>query len=50
VAFVGEGINDTAALAHADVSVSFASGCELARSTADVVLLDDDFSGLTHKD
>ncbi len=48
VAFVGEGINDVAALAHADVSLSFASGCALARETADVVLLADDLRGLTH--
>ena len=48
VTFVGEGINDAAALAHADVSVSLAGGCALARETADVVLLDDDLQGLTH--
>jgi len=48
VTFVGEGINDAGALAHADVSVSFASGCDLARETADVVLLDDDLRGLIH--
>jgi Cu2+-exporting ATPase len=48
VAFVGEGINDVAALAHADVSISFASGSDMARETADVVLLDDDLRGLIH--
>ncbi|MGV0027517.1 heavy metal translocating P-type ATPase [Phormidesmis priestleyi] len=48
VAFIGEGINDAAALAHADVAISFASGSDLARETADVVLLDDDLRGVTH--
>ena len=46
VAFVGDGINDSAALAYADVSVSFASGSDLARETADIVLTNDNVSGL----
>lgn len=48
VAFVGEGINDAAALAHADVSISFAGGNDMARETADIVLLDDDLQGIIH--
>ena len=46
VVFVGDGINDSAALAYADVSVSFASGSDLARETADVVLTNDKVSDL----
>ncbi|MBD0390219.1 MAG: HAD-IC family P-type ATPase, partial [Nostoc sp. C3-bin3] len=48
VLFIGEGINDAAALAHADVSISFASGIDIARETADIVLLDDDLRGIPH--
>uniref|UniRef100_B8HLX2 Heavy metal translocating P-type ATPase n=1 Tax=Cyanothece sp. (strain PCC 7425 / ATCC 29141) TaxID=395961 RepID=B8HLX2_CYAP4 len=47
VAFVGEGINDAAALAHADVAISFAEGNDIARETADIVLLEADLGLIT---
>ncbi len=46
VAYVGEGVNDSGALSCAHLSVSFKEGVDLARETADVVLLDDDLRSL----
>lgn len=46
VAFVGDGINDSAALAYASASVSFAGASDIAREVADVVLMDDNLLSL----
>ncbi|WP_256996393.1 heavy metal translocating P-type ATPase [Methylococcus capsulatus] len=48
VAYVGDGINDAPAMSRADVAVSFQQATDLARETADVVLLDDGLLGLCY--
>ena len=44
VAMTGDGVNDVLALKDADCSVAMASGSEAAAQTAQLVLLDSDFS------
>lgn len=46
VAFCGDGINDSAALAYADISISFSGASGIARETADVVLMEDNLTQL----
>ncbi len=47
VMMIGDGINDAPALAKSDLSVSIQNGTDLARDTAEVIILGDDISKIT---